>query len=673
MKHLPPNLDNAFHDAMSRIQAKRQEQSELGIQTLVWVLYATRALTADELREALSVAPESVERDPTNRPSLAKILECCAGLVVVESGTNTIHFAHLAVEEWLRSKQLGFHGQLSEICITYLLFDEFEAGRVCNVQLLEQRLKRYPFLNYAARNWNVHVKGPAETDDKILQLINRLFASKHRFEMMREVRYTSKRDGEWLWQYPLDSYPVLFMIREGLLYSAERLVGGKRLEELAVRDSYGRNALHEACMIQSERLVKILVDLLPDSVNETDDFQISPLHFAAETGNMEIIKILVNANANIDALDRFGYSPFQRAVFSGHKLAAEFLFSTMRDSLKNTTDEFPSNDNSGLEILHQAATVGYEDGVKWLLVHGKTSPYERSSAYWDTPLHRAVTYGHTGVVKILLQYVDVGKLQEDGLGSSPLHLAAKHGRDDIVDLLLSSGKCVVSARDSVGFSPLHWAAAGGYLSIFAKLFPLTELAMEIECPTPWELACWCDNVQIREYIVQHSSVGENCSELFVEETRSFLLNRLHLLRHNSNDWQHIHSLCQYLAQHQISKGEFAPAVAWLRVGIALSHDVEATETTFTQLERGLSYPLAWCDNCDINVQDTHTPFYICICEQCNKLAPDSTYDLCEDCYEDIFLLPKMSIHNQFLRYPLPSEVSTLEEEVSKLNIALGRQ
>ena len=94
LTRLPPDLEDEFDEAQTRIKMKGRERVQLGLAALAWISTVTRALTVVESLEALSIEPCGCDNDPTNRATPKDVFECCAGLVEIEGLSNTVHFTH---------------------------------------------------------------------------------------------------------------------------------------------------------------------------------------------------------------------------------------------------------------------------------------------------------------------------------------------------------------------------------------------------------------------------------------------------------------------------------------------------------------------------------------------------------------------------------------------------
>ncbi|VDN29052.1 unnamed protein product [Gongylonema pulchrum] len=69
-----------------------------------------------------------------------------------------------------------------------------------------------------------------------------------------------------------------------------------------------------------------ILDLTPDEVSSRDSEDRVPLHYAAETGNVELFKRLLELNNSlIDCQDQNGYTPLLVASMSGNASTIKVL------------------------------------------------------------------------------------------------------------------------------------------------------------------------------------------------------------------------------------------------------------------------------------------------------------------------------------------------------------
>jgi hypothetical protein len=106
-------------------------------------------LQLGEIHHALAVEPgdhvldpEGIEQDDTF------LISITAGLVIVDVESGTIRLVHFTIEKYFSRKwQEWFpyaEEQVTQTCITYLLFDNFTDGYSKSDKDLERRLQKYP-------------------------------------------------------------------------------------------------------------------------------------------------------------------------------------------------------------------------------------------------------------------------------------------------------------------------------------------------------------------------------------------------------------------------------------------------------------------------------------------------------------------------------------------------
>jgi hypothetical protein len=76
--------DQAYEDAMGRINGQTEDQENLAKQVLSWITCAKRPLTTTELQHALGIKVGEPQLDEDNLPDIEDILSVCAGLVTVD-------------------------------------------------------------------------------------------------------------------------------------------------------------------------------------------------------------------------------------------------------------------------------------------------------------------------------------------------------------------------------------------------------------------------------------------------------------------------------------------------------------------------------------------------------------------------------------------------------------
>lgn len=207
------------------------------------------------------------------------------------------------------------------------------------------------------------------------------------------------------------------------------------------------------------------------------------LHYAAKGGSRGVVQYLLSHQVHPLTPDFIGQTPL-------HVAAANGQFSVLEHFL---LERPPIHlvDNDKRTVLHLAAQSGHLDTVKLLLRHHADKRARDKKTL--TPLHYAVKSNHRSVVEALLdpqEHVDGDKTVEgktslmmaaecgyvkltryllskkadvnhtNDIGATALLMAAENGHSDVVKTLLSNG-ADVNAAGLDDFSPLHLAARVG--------------------------------------------------------------------------------------------------------------------------------------------------------------------------------------------------------------------
>lgn len=197
-------------------------------------------------------------------------------------------------------------------------------------------------------------------------------------------------------------------------------------------------------------LVKLFLDAGIDVNGKLDRyFEWTPLHKAAETGTAEILKILLDNNADVKARNYGGWTPLHSAAFGNNKGTALLLLD--RGGVLN------AGDNDGNTPLHIAAEKNSRDAI--LLLIDRKADINAKNKSGRTPLHIAAFKNNTDAALILTEHgADVNA--KDTVGNLPLHYAAgeldhaaANNAEDIVRLLIKKGSAVNDGNNS-GTTPL---------------------------------------------------------------------------------------------------------------------------------------------------------------------------------------------------------------------------
>jgi ankyrin repeat protein len=119
--------------------------------------------------------------------------------------------------------------------------------------------------------------------------------------------------------------PLLNIARSGNLMMAKVLLEKGADVNVKVTGEDSRTCLHAACLCGNVEMVRLLLENEADPDASTSTNMRTPLHWAAQKGHLEIMKILVKFGANISARDKFGLTPRYLAAQKCHDKVVEFL------------------------------------------------------------------------------------------------------------------------------------------------------------------------------------------------------------------------------------------------------------------------------------------------------------------------------------------------------------
>ncbi|KAF1807997.1 hypothetical protein P152DRAFT_259009 [Eremomyces bilateralis CBS 781.70] len=115
-------LDEAYGEAIKRIDGQLAEDSSLARRALSWITYAQRKLTTQELCHALAIEPGDKALNNDNIYDIEEIISVCAGLVAVDEESNVIRLVHYTTQQYFERIRLkwnpGAQEAIAVACLT---------------------------------------------------------------------------------------------------------------------------------------------------------------------------------------------------------------------------------------------------------------------------------------------------------------------------------------------------------------------------------------------------------------------------------------------------------------------------------------------------------------------------------------------------------------------------
>ncbi len=316
----------------------------------------------------------------------------------------------------------------------------------------------------------------------------------------RTPRSATDAIAEQATQVPGDIYRGTLFGAEQKKYEGDTLGNRPRPTTKFVYDT----SLVRAVKISDEDRVRTLMYANVD-VNEKNYAGITPLTIAAEKGNMNIIKMLVeDGKAQINDPSSYGVTPLIAAAAAGNAEVVDYLVTkgadvTAKDDLGKTALIYASGadnpqlitnlikldknavnlpDNSGNTPLIYAAQKGLNDNIKVLLNNGAKANY-RNPATGLSAIAAAAAEGHTDTIRLLARTGKADVNISDLSGRTPIFYAVEQDQPESLRTLFSLG-ADVNAQDNNGVTALMRASAKGRQDCVEILLSQKDINLELK-------------------------------------------------------------------------------------------------------------------------------------------------------------------------------------------------
>lgn len=447
---LPKSLNRTYDEALHRITGQNDDDAQLGLRIISWILHACRPLSVNELRHALAVVPGKGHLDAGDLVREEILEAVCAGLVIIDEESNIIRLVHYTTEKYFESRRQELFTDadsvIAEICLTYLSFDAFKVGPCSAENEMATRLEEHPLLPYAAQYWGIHVHGDLENANQELVLKFLLQES----SVTSAVQAMSVPDNRYLGHCrmsPQFFHGLWLAARFGLASTMDLLLKNGCKADQETSDK--ARALHEAANNGSEKAVQLLLRN-GASIEAKDKYNETALYKAARKGHLLVVELLLEAGARASTKAKSERTALHEAASNGHTLVADLL-------LKKGANIAAATIPSAWTPLHGAVGSGNEEMVALLLKAGANVKAKASDG--QTAVHVAARSASRATFSLLLEHGGSTR-ERDKNGDGPLSIACRSGNDTVTELLLSQ-KVWPSPRNCMGETPLHLAARRG--------------------------------------------------------------------------------------------------------------------------------------------------------------------------------------------------------------------
>ncbi|KAH6909763.1 hypothetical protein BKA70DRAFT_1425484 [Coprinopsis sp. MPI-PUGE-AT-0042] len=431
----PTDIKDLYRQTWQRILAQAPGKASLARNALTWVLYATRSLTVQELREVVATCPDTHKFAPDRLVPESVLVGLCQGLVAVEEETQLVRLVHYTAKDTLEGLISETfpqpHALLSAVCLARLADRGFQNTTIDDDQELQQALLNEPLLHYAYNSWFIHTQ-QSLVDPLTRGRLGEFAQGCHAFPVGHKCLPN--------FDYSFDLLGPLHLVAFFNLPIASADSDSLQSPN-QVTERLGKTALHLACMQGHNGAVEELLRLPNISVNAVDTTGTTALITASELGHEGVIRLLLaHPDTNVNATDWGGRVALFWAA-SHRRLGAVKLLLSHPDIDVNVAETY------GQTPLIKVSEQGASEDVVTLLLSHPDVDVNATNLFKRTALSVASRNGHTGTVKLLLSHPEV----EVNLGSkdrrTPLCHAARHGREDVVRLLLTHRAIEVGTRE----------------------------------------------------------------------------------------------------------------------------------------------------------------------------------------------------------------------------------
>jgi hypothetical protein len=415
LEELPESLDETYERVLREIKKPNRDHARRILQCLV---AAIRPLRVEELAEVLAV--DFDDRIPKLKPGWrwedheqALFTSCSSLIAIVDTGdSRVVQFSHFSVKEYLTSMRLTISSQdvsryhialkpahtiLAQACISILLqLGDHDSDEQDDVE------KNAPLARYAAEYWVRHaqfedVASHIKGMDYLFDLDKPYFAA-------------------WRRLYDIDISPS--DISESVFY-----------EFTPSSKSDANSSLYYAALCGFPDIVGRLMVKHPQHVNSVSGYYMTPAVAALAGRHFQVAELLHRNGSSVEPRGYSDATPLHAAANKGDIETVQVLLEYGVDVNAQTS--------VGSTPLNYASWGYHDDARVARLLIERGADVNIRGGFGRTALHRA-SEGSIEIARVLIEHGASVEVKNDD-GKTPLYIASLHKREEIVKLLLEHG------------------------------------------------------------------------------------------------------------------------------------------------------------------------------------------------------------------------------------------
>jgi len=440
LNRLPPGLPATYNCMLERI-GRSKEDLRIARAALTWLIYAYRPLKLSELAIAAVLDPDTEFDDEQRLDADEIIIEICGSLIKMQVETQIVTFGHFSVREYLSSPLLPDGSENSHYISetdgnTLLMRASFSymssalCQGPCSSMDEMNELHTDTFLTYALYNWPRHSQSLIDNAGFTSWIL--AFFESSCFRVWSQMWVQTEETGRWdLWnretrhqdlgnKMEISATPLYFAALFGFHLTAQLLL--ERGFDPNQSGGLYDYPLFAAIMNENVAVISVLLDGGASTrikrISDEGCFGETPLHLASRLWNKEIVEILLQRNADLNATTANGLKPICEALSEDRSEAEAIRDLVMLllpevDVILTDTHDSP---------LHIAAKYGQVESARLILETHGPAYINKFNRVNNTALHDAVLYGDRTMVDLLLE-AGADKTIRGRYGWTPLHLA----------------------------------------------------------------------------------------------------------------------------------------------------------------------------------------------------------------------------------------------------------